>query len=104
MGEKAALSFGDAKDQYEAKSVILAEICQCKHCSPKKSGLKSPRYCLVLLVETILSMGLVLSNAIIADGLLPKRSGFQASYQRQLVKRRRFKDSQRPPATMGPIS
>jgi hypothetical protein len=96
--------FKDAQSQYEASMAKIAEHCNCPHCTvaPKTTDRS---HCFVLVAETVLQAGLILSNVEVDEGLCPLRAGFERLYNAQL-KTRSLDDQTRTifEKDMGPIA
>lgn len=87
------LSAADAGKVYTAQIEHLKATCGCDTCCPKsdmdgeskKPGLEG--YCLPSLTETIIALGLLLSNIVVASAIFPTRFGLQQYYLQQAHKR-----------------
>ncbi|KAL5375494.1 hypothetical protein DPSP01_011190 [Paraphaeosphaeria sporulosa] len=73
----------EARKKYGFCMTLLARSCKCAWCTPGVRDRPRTGWCAVVVVETILKAGLILSNAIVERGLTPKRSGFERLYDRQ---------------------
>ncbi|KAF2188003.1 hypothetical protein K469DRAFT_628263 [Zopfia rhizophila CBS 207.26] len=102
--EAAGFNYLDARNKYESGIAILASLCVCAHCTPTGGEQAPNRYCLVVVMETILKAALILSNVSVEPGLEPKRIGFDRLYQRQIEARSRDDDTrERMEKGLGPI-
>jgi hypothetical protein len=86
MERQLKLSFKEAPQIYFESMKKLHDICHCQLCSDSTTP---PAYgfCLVVLVETIVALGLALSKLIVASQVYPTREGLQNFYKSQLEKR-----------------
>jgi hypothetical protein len=87
MESATKTSFLDAKVRYEQQISKLQISCECNSCKPDPLEINLELFCQPILVETVLALGLALSEAVIDEGLFPKRAGVEAMYQRQIRKR-----------------
>lgn len=94
MERPLKLSHEDAARSYVEQLLKIRKACHCGICSDKdqlqegQDGLPpSHGYCLAVLVETIIALGLSLSRMAVAPRLYPRRSGIQNLYLGQVAKR-----------------
>ncbi|KAF2447322.1 hypothetical protein P171DRAFT_430219 [Karstenula rhodostoma CBS 690.94] len=73
----------EARKKYGLYLSLLAQPCKCAWCTPGVRESSKTGWCAVVVVETILKAGLLLSNVLVEPGLTPKRSGFERLYDRQ---------------------
>ena len=117
MQKAASASMDKARKEYELCISMFRRGCGCLTCQSSTTGHIIPtgdgdeemtpapdmdesdeesildydpdRYCLVVLVETIICVSRLLSNIVLEDkALLPVRSGFERAYGKQLNQRR----------------
>ncbi len=99
MNRGIKMTFQEASDCYREQVALLRKICgPCGICSPEdnraniRPGLRNRGYCKLVIVEMIVALGLALSRITVTTGLLPKRSGIEGFYARQVDKRIQTKD------------
>lgn len=91
MERQLKLTAEDAGQVYTEQIQHLKSVCGCDICCPstggesKKPGLEG--YCLPSLTETIIALGLLLSNIVVASAIFPTRFGLQLYYLQQAQKR-----------------
>lgn len=91
MERQLQLTAEDAGKVYTEQTQHLKSTCGCDICCPgaegenKKPGLEG--YCLPSLTETIIALGLLLSNIVVAPAIFPTRFGLQQYYLQQAQKR-----------------
>jgi hypothetical protein len=91
MERQLKLTSQDAGQVYTEQIQHLKTACGCHICCPnavgenKKPGLEG--YCLPSLTETIIALGLLLSNIVVATAIFPTRFGLQQYYLQQAHKR-----------------
>lgn len=73
----------EARKKYGLSMTLLARPCKCACCTPGVRDRSKTWWCAVVVVETILKAGLILSNVLVEPGLTPKRSGFERLYDKQ---------------------
>jgi hypothetical protein len=102
--EAAACKLLDARINYESSLGNLAKICGCVHCNRTRDEEPPGKYCLVVVVETILKAALILSNVYVEPSINPVRSGFVRLYERQIEARWLDEDAcERIEEELGPI-
>jgi hypothetical protein len=92
MERQLQLIAEDAGKVYTEQIQHLKSICGCHICCPKKAGgeEKTPGlegYCLPSLTETVIALGLLLSNIVVGPAIFPTRFGLQQYYMQQAQKR-----------------
>lgn len=94
MERALKLNHEEASRAYVEYLVKIRKTCHCGICTSKedvdkeKEGLPPPHgYCLAVIVETIISLGLVLSRMTVSPGIFPSRAGIQSFYAGQVQKR-----------------
>ncbi|KAK5052702.1 hypothetical protein LTR84_002568 [Exophiala bonariae] len=94
MERALKLNHEDASRAYVEYLIKIRKACHCGICTSKeevdseKEGLPpSHGYCLAVIVETIISLGLVLSRMTVSPGIFPSRAGIQSFYAGQVQKR-----------------
>ncbi|KIV89963.1 hypothetical protein PV10_07316 [Exophiala mesophila] len=94
MERALKLTHEDAAIAYTEYLSKLRRTCHCGICTAKdevekeKEGLPpSHGYCLAVIVETIISLGLVLSRMTVSPSIVPSRAGIQGFYNGQVQKR-----------------
>ena len=85
MEKTLRLSLADAEVTYDKEIQRLGRVCQCSVCTV--NGSHSHQHCLVVIVESTITLSLLLANTIVAPGIYPKRSGMQGFYQYWAEKR-----------------
>jgi hypothetical protein len=89
MRKAVSVNVIEAKSQYEIKMSALQSICTCIDCKETEHDVETDDnevpmgYCLLVLMETIIILGQVLSCVEIAKDIFPARAGFEAAYLRQ---------------------
>lgn len=88
------ISFEEARNVYFQQIHKLQMVCGCSICAPKDkdtlpSNFVRPRhgYCLTVLVEVIIALGLTLSKVTVAAQTYPTRPGIQNFHANQVSKR-----------------
>ncbi|KIW48352.1 uncharacterized protein PV06_00947 [Exophiala oligosperma] len=94
MEKQLKLSHEDAAANYVEQLTRVRKACHCGICTAKEhladgqEGVPPPHgYCLAVLVETIIALGLSLSRMTVSSRLYPTRSGIQSFYLGQVSKR-----------------
>jgi hypothetical protein len=94
MERPLKMSHEDASASYVEHLTTIRKACHCGICTAKdelhegQDGVPpSHGYCLAVLVETIIALGLSLSRMTVASRLYPTRSGIQSFYLGQVSKR-----------------
>ncbi len=94
MERPLKMSHEDASASYVEHLTRIRNACHCGICTAKdelqegQDGVPpSHGYCLAVLVETIIALGLSLSRMTVAARLYPTRSGIQSFYLGQVSKR-----------------
>jgi hypothetical protein len=94
MERQLKLSLEDAQKVYFEQIQRLKIVCGCSICAPmdmntSASNIKRPQYgyCLTVLVETIITFGLILSRVTVAPQIYPTRAGIQSFYLNGVVRR-----------------
>lgn len=94
MERALKLNHEEASRAYVEYLGKIRKTCHCGICTSKeevdkeKEGLPPPHgYCLAVIVETIISLGLVLSRMTVSPGIFPSRAGIQSFYAGQVQKR-----------------
>ncbi|KAL6244438.1 hypothetical protein RBB50_008680 [Rhinocladiella similis] len=94
MEKQLKLSHVDAAANYVEQLTRIRKACHCGICTAKEhlaeeqEGVPPPHgYCLAVLVETTIALGLSLSRMTVASRLYPARSGIQSFYLDQVSKR-----------------
>jgi hypothetical protein len=94
MERQLKLPFEEAGKVYLEQIQRLQNVCGCSLCAPvdtnpSESDNKNPRhgYCLTVLVETIIALGLTLSRIIVTARIYPTRLGIQSFYANQVAKK-----------------
>lgn len=78
-------SLGDALEQYEVSSTNIKTVCKCEICrGGAEDGMFEERFCLLLLLETIVFIVHLMSGVTTPNDLMPMRSGIEAQYRRLL--------------------
>ncbi|KIW13133.1 hypothetical protein PV08_08320 [Exophiala spinifera] len=78
-------SLKEALDQYESSWALIKRGCECDICKlGAEEGMFEEKFCLVLLLETIIFIAHCMSGVSAPENLLPMRSGIEAQYRRQL--------------------
>ena len=104
MQQSASWSFTKAQNYYYTSMASISGMCGCLHCTPSSENLPEGGFCLVCLSETILKIGLVLSNVTIEPGLRPRRVGLNSLYDRQPQSQQKEEViRQQMESTLGPI-
>lgn len=75
IGNAAGSGFTEARQSYGSSIAKIAEVCGCPHCNPGGYNQNQRKHCLVVVIETILQAGLILSNTYVEEGL---RQGYVA--------------------------
>lgn len=88
MSRQLRKSYEEAGQTYHDYIQRMEKICHCKICSVSEEE-KPPRdgYCLTVIVETIISLGLAISRMTVSPGIYPTREGIQGLYDLQAEKR-----------------
>ena len=93
MERALKLNHEDASRAYVEYLGKIRKTCQCGICKSKdevdsgNEGCPPPHgYCLAVMVETIISLGLVLSRMTVSPGIFPSRAGIQSFYASQVQK------------------
>lgn len=88
------ISFEEALNVYFQQIHKLQKACGCSICTPmdmntSASTVTRPRhgYCLTVLVEAIIALGLTLSKVAVAAQTYPTRPGIQSFYANQIPRR-----------------
>lgn len=79
-----AIHYEGAHTGYESALALIAQNCRCERCTKDTIKERTKDLCLVLTAETILKVGLILSNSDVAAGLRPRRDGFLRLYDMQV--------------------
>ena len=89
MERACQISLEEARTQYEHQIAKTQQICCCHICAPTeaKVGAKRQKFCKVVVIETIITLGLALSEMVVQQGLFPKRLGVEEFYHQQALKR-----------------
>ncbi|KAJ9607805.1 hypothetical protein H2200_007884 [Cladophialophora chaetospira] len=94
MERSLKLEYGDAAESYVESLSKIRKACHCGICSDKDEVDKDKEghppdhgYCLAVLVETIISLGLALSRMVITPRLFPNRAGIYSFYESQVSRR-----------------
>jgi len=92
MESAVSVPFAHAQCEFEAKVAMLRTNCNCPTCTPIPYQDPSipfipTAYCLLVLVETIVVLGHILSRTRAAERLLPTTAGLEYVYFQQLAKR-----------------
>ncbi|EXJ81110.1 hypothetical protein A1O3_07398 [Capronia epimyces CBS 606.96] len=94
MERPLKLSHPDAAASYVEHLSKIRQACHCGICTSKEAlgkeqeGLPPPHgYCLAVLVESVIALGLCLSRMTVSARLYPTRSGIQSFYASQVSKR-----------------
>lgn len=105
MEKASVMSLEDAFVTYEVGIQNLRMSCQCDICpNAEKPQHETPgrtdRFCLVVMVETIICLSRSLAHMNVAKELYPVRAGFELAYRRQ---NRMWKPSSNDLEEIGPI-
>lgn len=99
MNRGVKMSFSESGDCYREQLTKLRKICgPCEICSLDDNRadvapiVEGRPFCKLVLVEMIIALGLALSKMIVTSELLPRRSGIEGFYNRQVEKRIQTKD------------
>ncbi|EXJ90641.1 hypothetical protein A1O1_03745 [Capronia coronata CBS 617.96] len=94
MERPLKMSYQDAAASYVEHLGQIRKACHCGICTSREElekdqeGIPPPHgYCLAVLVETIISLGLCLSRMTVSAQLYPARSGILSFYVSQVSKR-----------------
>jgi len=94
MERSLKLSHEDASSSYVESLGKIRQACHCGICTSKdevdkdREGLPPDHgFCLAVLVETIISLGLALSRMVVTARLFPTRAGIYSFYQSQVGRR-----------------
>lgn len=95
MERQLKLSFEEASKVYFDQIHKLCNVCGCSTCTTRDwktvsaSNTTPPRhgFCLTALVETIIALGVTLSNVTVTAQIYPTRAGIQNFYAKQSHKR-----------------
>lgn len=92
MERAMKLDYHAAADGYVENLSKLREACHCGICFSKPGDENEGQgpdhgYCLVVITETVLAMGLALSRITVASQIFPARAGIQRLYTGQVAKR-----------------
>lgn len=115
MQESVRQTFASAKESYEDAISRIRLQCNCYTCKspltgydvfPEEYGADARGedvdvFCLVGIIETIISLSQLLSNVRLEESLLPTRSGLEAAYWRQMSYRTLARDTLQE---VGPIA
>jgi hypothetical protein len=77
MERAQKLSFADAKTEYGKEIARLMAICDCAicHTSAESKPRHERRHCLVVIVESTVTLGLLLAKTIVSPEVYPRRAG-----------------------------
>ena len=89
MERQQKLSFPEASKTYIEQVHTLQSLCACDVCVPTAKAPDRPRYCycLLLLTEMTITLGLTLSSLTVSPAIYPTRIGVQNLYKAQLARR-----------------
>lgn len=94
MDRALKLTHEEAAVAYREYLFKIRRTCHCGICTAKDQVEKenegcppSHGYCLAVMVETIISLGLVLSRMTVSPSIVPSRAGIQGFYNGQVQKR-----------------
>ncbi|OAL33463.1 hypothetical protein AYO20_07319 [Fonsecaea nubica] len=94
MERSLKLSHEDASASYVENLTKIRKACHCGICTSKDEVDKDKEghppdhgYCLAVLVETVISLGLALARMAVSARLFPTRSGIYSFYQSQVARR-----------------
>ena len=92
-------SFLEARNAYFEQIHRLQSVCGCSTCARRDTNTSASNtqrpahgYCLTVLVETIIALGLALSRTTVAPQINPTRLGIQRVYANQVAKRTEARD------------
>ncbi|KAH8714055.1 hypothetical protein GQ44DRAFT_811262 [Phaeosphaeriaceae sp. PMI808] len=77
----ARTSFQEAKIAYENQIKVLTLHCNRYICAQSLNPLRFERFCLVVVVETIILLGYIFTEASVAPNLFPKASAVREKYK-----------------------
>ena len=87
-------AYDDAAQAYVENLSLIRKACHCGICSNKDEVNKEKEghppdhgYCLAVLVETIISLGLALSSMAVTPNFFPTRAGIHSFYHSQVSRR-----------------
>jgi hypothetical protein len=95
MERQLKLSFEEARQTYFEQIQKLQDICGCNVCASGNVAASASStqdlpqgYCLPVLAETFIALGVILSNATVSSAIYPMRPGMENFYVRQVAKKR----------------
>lgn len=84
MGTNTEMTILQAQLQYREDIAFMRRRCHCRRCQKGSKHCDSERFCLSIILETIIVLSLALSGMFVAGDLRPTRAGLEIFYSKQL--------------------